>query len=152
MYLKPLLLGKQQQQRLTHIPRLSIISVHMYVCMYVCAPSYSRHAKVHVCTKVCELCIFLRPLHVPCTCTWWEGPTSEEGDEKLKVLRAGVRKKLQFFCLFVSVLFRFLRYLQFDTIFADVSDVSGGSQVRNLEVLIGLHSSEDVYYRFPVLW
>lgn len=72
----------------------------------------------------------------------------------MKVESAACRceEKASIFCLFVSVLFRFLRYLQFDTIFADVSDVSGGSHVRNLEVLIGLHSSEDVYYRFPVLW
>lgn len=59
----------------------------------------------------------------------------------MKVESAACRceEKASIFCLFVSVLFRFLRYLQFDTIFADVSDVSGGSHVRNLEVLIGLH-------------
>lgn len=55
------------------------------------------------------------------------------------MLRAGVRKKLQFFVYLFLFYLDFLRYLQFDTIFADVSDVSGGSQVRNLEVLIGLH-------------
>lgn len=69
------------------------------------------------------------------------------------MLRAGVRKKLQFFVyLFLFYLDSYGTDLQFDTIFADVSDVRGGSHVRNLEVLIGLHFSEDGHYRFPVLW
>lgn len=105
MYLKPLLLGKQQQQqRLTHIPRLSIISAHMYVGMYVPRRIPDTLRYMYVLRYVSDvsydnLCM----CHV-------RDERARPPRKVMKVESAACRceEKASIFCLFVSVLFRFL--------------------------------------------